>query len=433
MSTRPEAEKIITIDSVAYGGKGVGRRDGKVYFVEDSVPGDEVAVTISSDKERYADATVAEYKVRSTLRGPSPCAVSQSCGGCQWIEIDYATQLRWKQSFVDSALRRIGKLGDDFAVEILGSPKTLNYRNRVLLRLHFDGTNFTIGYFRRGTRELIQITGCHIAAPIINKTLSSIQSLATEGLQPFKARLELQEIYRENNEKAVVVTIYPGEGERCVIRDFATAIGQLPDVHWAGLVFDLSDAPTVLWDRDENIDFPTIPGQFQQVNMDLNRELRRLVREFVAKTSPARILDVFCGSGNLSLQLAAAGRYVEGVEFNKKAIVIAKRNASRHNLPSTTYIAGDGEAHLWKCDRAGETFDLVILDPPRQGMFKGMVPLRNIAPNYIIYVSCDPTTLARDLGYLCRKDFYTIERVVALDFFPNTYHVETVVFLRKNR
>ncbi len=432
--TTPEPNLInLTIDSVAYGGKGVSRFDGKVYFVEDTVPGDHVLARVETEKERYGDAKAQAFVTKSSLRGTSPCSVSEDCGGCQWIGINYPMQLNWKKSFVESALKRIGKLGEDYQVDILGSPNTLNYRNRILVRVHHHETGLKIGYFKRGSRELIPITACQIAAPLINQGLENIRALNLDTLEPFKVRIELQEVLDQEKAKKLVVTVYPAEGNQDHIRIFTDLIRELPMVHWAGLVFDLKDAPDVLWDEDLGLDFCTIPGQFQQVNMPLNRELRRLVKEFVDLHKPKRILDVFCGSGNLSLPLADGKRYVEGVEFNKKAIVMAKRGATRNSLTNTNYLSGDGEAHLWKCDRAKESFDLVILDPPRQGMYKGMVPLKNIAPNHIIYVSCDPTTLARDLGYLCRKDFYKIERVVSLDFFPNTYHVETVVFLKKTR
>ena len=167
--------------------------------------------------------------------------------------------------------------------------------------------------------------------------------------------------------------------------------------------------------------------------MDNARIMRGLIKERVDVAAPRTILDVCCGSGNLSLPLAAPGRLVEGVEANRHAIDVAKHNVAANGKSGLHYLAGDAERHLWKCDRDGERFDLVLLDPPRQGMHGGMMPLKNMGPETIIYVGCDPTTLARDLNYLLKNDAYRLDEAIALDFFPNTYHVETLAILKKNR
>jgi 23S rRNA (uracil1939-C5)-methyltransferase len=343
--------------------------------------------------------------------------------------IPYATQLEWKKSFVTSALRRIGKLADDVPVEILPSPALYEYRNRVLLRLHWtDERTLRCGYFRRQTRELVPITRCEIAASPLNGLITAISALSLGDTAPFKVRLELQQ-----TAAGAAVTEFPAEGPQGAQETLAAAVRAMPGVAWAGLVYDLRAAPLVPFDEQLGVKFATRPGQFQQVNAAHNQTLRAWIKERVEALKPARVLDVFCGSGNLSLPLADGRRYVEGVELNKDAIEVAKTNAAENGLTNVNYLAGDAEKHLWKCMRGNERFDLVLLDPPRQGLYKGMVPLRNIAPETIIYVSCDPTTLARDLGYLTRKDEYLVTEVLALDFFPNTFHVETVAVLRRNR
>lgn len=471
----------LTITSVAYGGKGVARqeqdlpidenpslstaaatdsadedssaaatggsRNGKVWFVEGAVTGDKVRARVTADEGRYGEAHMVELLEPSPLRQTALCPYERQCGGCQWMGIGYDQQLTWKKGFVETALRRIGKLKSEVPVTIIPSPTPFQYRNRVLVRAHWhpdvDGPagesvpgRFDVGYFARGSRRLVPIKRCEIAAEGLNQLILDLQGFRFPEAPAFKARLEMQEIRgtadHTGQGKSLVVTVYPAEGPREAMEALVTQLKTLSYVTWAGLVFELSSAPLVDFDHDLDRDFFTIPGQFQQINMGLNRTLRRLVKDKVEQEKPARILDVFCGSGNLTLPLADGTRYVEAIEFNKKAIVCAHRNAERNNLKNVCFLAGDAEKHLWKVARGGETFDLVILDPPRQGMYKGMVPLKNLAPKHIIYVSCDPTTLARDLGYLLRKDFYTIESVTALDFFPNTYHVETVVFLRRS-
>lgn len=418
--------------AMAYGGKGIARVDGKVIFVEGTLPGDVIDARLTEDKGRYASADLLRLREPSSLRGPSPCPVSAECGGCQWQGVAYDQQLTWKRGFIEAALQRIGKLPGDTAppLEVFASPTTQGYRNRVLVRLHVQSDGrVTLGYFRRGTHELVPTRTCMIAAPAINTGLAALAELKLPQLAGLRVRLELQEIA---DDEKLVVTIYPSDGASSAASELTEIVRHLPMVHWAGLVFDLKNAPLVPLETDLGIQFLTQPGQFQQVNLALNRSLRRLVREHVESVQATRILDLFCGSGNLSLPLADGMRYIEGVEFNKKAIHCAKETATANGISHVLYLAGDAEKHLWKCSKAGESFDLVILDPPRQGMYQGMIPLKNLQPEHIIYVSCDPTTLARDLGALCKKDHYRIERLVALDFFPNTHHIETVACLRRS-
>lgn len=419
------------VEAMAYGGKGISRVDGKVLFAEGAIPGDTLKVRLTEDKGRYATAIIESVVEPSPLRQASPCAYSEECGGCQWQGIAYEQQLEWKRGFVAAALERIGKLPGATApsIELIGSSTPQNYRNRILLRLHVaaDG-HVDLGYFRRGTHELVPISACSIAAPALNRSLAAIRSLNLHHLAGLRVRLELQEVNLP--ETQLVATVYPSDGGRQAASAFVAHLRALPDVAWAGLVFDLESAPLVPFEHDLGIQFLTQAGQFQQVNLALNRVLRRLVKEHTDTIKAKRILDLFCGSGNLSLPLADGLRYIEGIESNKKAIRCANATVDHNQLSGFLYLAGDAEKHLWKCSRANEEFDLVILDPPRQGMYQGMIPLKNLNPQHIIYVSCDPTTLARDLGALCKKNLYRIERLVALDFFPNTYHIETVAFLR---
>ena len=239
----------------------------------------------------------------------------------------------------------------------------------------------------------------------------------------------------------IAIVLYPTEGEKQDLAKLKDYLNRLPGVLWVGSVFDLEDAPIFAFEETSNIPsfpeererivFSTSPGMFQQVNINLNGKLRQLVTQYVKSKNPSKILDLFCGSGNLSLMLSDQNRYIEGIETNRSSIKCAQFNVAINNIQNSQYFRGDTEAHLWKCAKKGESFDLVLTDPPREGMYKGIIPLLKIFPKNIVYVSCDPATLARDLGSLCNKG-YKIEKIEAFDFFPNTYHVETAVFLERN-
>jgi 23S rRNA (uracil1939-C5)-methyltransferase len=450
-STTTEAagrELDLEVSAVAYGGKGIGREaprgaepcgQGKVWFVRGAVEGDRVRAKVTSDSGRYGDADLVELLRPSPARGEALCKHAGTCGGCDWQGIAYEQQLAWKKSFVTSALTRIGKLPKTVEVTAIGAPSPVAYRNRVLVRAHHhEGeSRLRLGYFQRGTHVLAAIESCAIAHPALNRTIAALRELDVAALAPFTVRIEIQALPLLADAAAteaaypVVLTAYPGSGSNDAIRALVTRAREAANVAWAGLVFDLKRAPTFPFDTDLGRTFPTQPGQFQQVNVAMNRVLRRLVAEHADAVHAERVLDVCCGSGNLSLPLADGARYVEGVEANAAAISSAAEAVKAQGLQGAVYIAGDAERHLWKCARGGERFDLIILDPPRQGMREGMVPLKKIAAAHVVYVGCDPTTLARDVSYLTRGDEYVIDRVVALDFFPNTYHVETVAFLRR--
>ena len=423
---------LLTISSMAYGGNGVARLDGKVYFVADAIEGDVVKARVTEDKERYANAEVSEFVSYSPFREKPRCPFITNCGGCQWMGVPYTQQLAWKRDFIVSSLKRIGKIPEHLSIDVNPSPDIYNYRNRVMIRVHIsDRSVLTCGYFKRGTRELVPINRCDIANETINKLIGHITTVDLNGLKNIKFRMEIQELPAESGK--LVVTITPADGDKKATKAFTENLCTLDYISWSGMSFDLKDAPTIPFDQQFSRTFLTLPGQFQQVNVAHNKNLRTFISDIVAEYRPQSILDVFCGSGNLSIGVAEKGRLIEGIEANSVAIDCAKKNVAENNISDATYIAGDAEKHLLKLCRANAKFDLVILDPPRQGSHGGLPSLMALAPKQIVYVSCDPTTLARDIGFLCRNQDYRIKSITGFDFFPNTYHVETVVVLERTQ
>lgn len=344
--------------------------------------------------------------------------------------IPYSQQLAWKKDFILSSLKRIGKIPDNIAIEVKPSPEIYNYRNRIMIRVHVsDRSVLTCGYFKRGTRDLVPINRCDIANETVNKLVKHITTTGLEGLKNIKFRMEIQELPAGSGK--LVVTVTPADGDKKVTQAFTESLRTLNYVTWAGMSSDLKEAPLLTFDQQFDRTFLTLPGQFQQVNVKHNQNLRTFIAALVDEYKPNSVLDIFCGSGNLSIGIAKEGTYIEGVEANSIAIDCAKKNVEANSVSNATYIAGDAEKHLLKLSRSHTKFDLVILDPPRQGFHGGMTSLKTIAPKQIIYVSCDPTTLARDIGFLCRDQDYHIKSITGFDFFPNTYHVETVVVLER--
>ena len=425
-----EAQELtVNIEKVGYGAFGIARHEGQTIFVPGSIPGDKVQISIERDKGRYAHAKLLSYLDRSPHTKSSPCAY-ESCGGCQWLHAKASEQLAWKQSFVRDAFERIGKLTVPSDYQLIPSPDEFHYRNRVLLRgtVHGDG-KIGVGFFKKATKDQVHIEKCMIARPVLNQLIEKLSRMEV-SVKPQKFRMELQEFEAFSDQTAQVsVVIHPVLKHDRSLDLLAEKMRTLPEVIWAGLFHELKKPPFLALEESEGLSYFSAPGQFFQVNLSHNRRLRSFVKTEVEKTSYAdKVLDLFCGSGNLSLGLAALGKKVVGIETNPIAIEAAKYAVTYNQLEKCTYKSEDALKYLSKALKKREHFDVVIVDPPRAGMKEGMSLLREIAPRKIIYVSCDPNTLARDLAVM--KHDYKLESLRSFDFFPNTYHVETAAVLQ---
>jgi 23S rRNA (uracil1939-C5)-methyltransferase len=433
-----EADLIeLRIESTAFGGKGVARKDGKVFFVEGTVAGDVALCAVVEASDRYSEARVVKLVEPSAHRGPPPCPVSDVCGGCQWQGIPYETQLEWKKSFVLNALKRIGKIDNPVEIEMMPSPRINGYRNRIFMRARLQPNGqIHLGYFKRASQDFVSIERCAIAVARINEFIKTVKDLSFAGecknanvASEVKFRLEVQDLPSESSSSGhLLVTIYDPDDKNFPIESIIEKIRLMPSVKWCGNSRELHNSPFVLFENNLERQFHTAPGIFQQINIDHNHSVRAMVVDAVDKFQPDRILDVFCGSGNLSLGLADGKRTIDGIEYSRRAIEVAKHNVSSQGLQNVNYYSGDTEKFLWRVAKQGIRYDLIIADPPREGMFKALIPMMKIRPQQIIYISCDPTTLSRDLSSLCRS-IYKITKFVALDFFPNTYHIESFVIL----
>lgn len=419
---------------MAFGGKGIARFDGLVYFVRDTVPGDEVLVRIDKKKKRYAEARVVQFLKKSSLRRESKCSYAKECGGCVWDEISYEDQIEWKKQFVESALQRIGKIEDECEISFEPSPMQHGYRNRIRLRGYIDRSgSMRLGYYKRDSRDMTQINRCAIAADGINLYLEEILNKKFSSKISDKFQIEIQELYPSSEEdvKVLVTVLYERGNNRENLRPLCDSINEMPRVSWCGFPYEAKKAPFFLYDEQNDVKFYTKPAQFQQVNRDGNRRLRTQIYDFVKEIGAKKILDLYCGSGNLSYFLQGEDSFIRGVENNPHSILAAKYGVGKNPLKGTyDYICDDVETYLKKivANKDRENFDLIISDPPREGMGQAIGLLATLNPNYIVLVGCDPNHLARDFGAMVEKGYKPM-KIELYDFFPNTFHVETVVFL----
>ncbi|MEA3211864.1 MAG: rRNA (uracil1939-C5)-methyltransferase [Chthoniobacter sp.] len=345
----------LTIQDVAFGGKGVARHAGKVVFVPFTIPGEEVTAEIVREKKKFVEADLVSVVTPSADRVAPPCPYFGRCGGCAYQHIAYPRQLALKAAQVEQTLRRVGRLADVPMQPIVPAPKTYGYRNRI--RVHVaDGI---VGFYASDAHALVDIEECSIAAPVVNEALRRLRGA---GMQ----------------------------------------------------------------DGDYSLRAPGGGPFFEQTNPEVTAELVALVRDSV-RDGQQLLIDAYCGGGLFARELAPRFEKVIGIEENPHAVEAARRAAR----PNERYLQGDVASYLGEIlatHEAGRT--TLLLDPPAIGLAPRVIDLAVAgAPAEIVYVSCNPATLARDLALLCRS--YALTAVTPVDMFPQTAEIEVVAHLRR--
>jgi 23S rRNA (uracil1939-C5)-methyltransferase len=388
-----EAERL------SYGGDAVARHEGLAVFIPLGAPGERLRVRIIERKKSFARGVIEEIIEPSPDRREAPCVYFGRCGGCQLQHLSYPAQLSAKASFVGDALKRIGKIDWPREIEV-SSSEEFGYRTRAQLKSErvtnpSGGSEVRVGFHRAGSHSVIDVESCPILTPELNSALSSIRSGISASM--------------------------PGEIE---LAEGDTEVGSAPPV------------PQV---RAETVTrkiggetYAFSPSTFFQGNRFL---LEELVDEAVGEESGKLALDLYAGVGLFTVRLARAFERVIGVESDPRASSFARTNLSENGVANIEFHNDRAEGWLRGfaakiAGRGEESPDLVVLDPPRSGAAEAMDHLIDLRPGRISYVSCDPSTLARDLRKLLDSG-YDLRSVKAFDLFPQTYHVETVARLRR--
>ncbi len=430
MPIQLEQEIDLVIERLGINGEGVGRYEGFTLFVDGALPGEKVRARICERRKTFARAQVVQFFSRSPQRIEPSCPLFGRCGGCQLMHLEYREQLEAKRMRVVDALQRIAKL-DTEVLPCISSPQPLAYRNKIQLPV---SSNNRLGLFARNTHDLVEIEQCGIHCALGEKALGHIQSflkhskttdlkhvliktavhakqilvvLVTRTKEPLNSLAD--RILQAMSEiKGVVQNINPTDSNVILGSQFQTLAGQ----GW-------------IEEKLCGLDFKVSPASFFQVNPMQAEALYKKVLELAHFTGNERVLDAYCGVGTLSLLAARVAKEVIGIEFVAEAIVDAKINAQRNHIENTQFICGLAEE---KIATLGEV-DVAILNPPRKGCEPIFLEtLIEKKPRRIIYVSCDPATLARDLQFLTQKN-YRLETVQPFDMFPQTMHVECVASL----
>jgi 23S rRNA (uracil1939-C5)-methyltransferase len=417
----------LKIDSLAYGPYGVGRVAGRVVFVPFTAPGDEGEVAIVEEKKGYAIGTLLSLSQPSQQRRTPPCPYLPRCGGCPWQHISYQEQLKAKEQLLREHLRRIGGLSDPPLLPIIPSPNEWRYRHR--LRLRFDDEK-RLGFYQARSHEVVEIATCLIAEEVVSTHLS----LAREWLVSLRTTVRRVEIIAQGLAPRVIL-LGNAEGSFHAADEAVSTAFLRAHPSVTGLVLfgrrwrhTWGDTRAVLDLGVDGLSVRVSQGGFTQVNPAGNQELIAVLLGLGEFRSEQRVLELYCGAGNFSLPIARRVRELVGIEQDRVSVADAVENAREQRLTNCRFLCASARQSVRDLAQRGENFDVVVLDPPRAGAAEVMVDLPRLRAQRILYVSCHPATLARDVRTLIGHG-YRVHRVQPLDLFPHTYHVETVAVL----
>lgn len=429
-------------------GDGVGKENGRVVFVPNTVPGDRVVVRLLHVKPKYAHGKVQQIKQSSLSRIRPSCIVADKCGGCQWQHIDYELQLEAKRNRVIQTLERIGGFVEPPVAPVLRAPEPLGYRNKASYPVGTSGEGKLIaGYYQKNSHKLINLNHCPIQDPRLEPLLKQVkQDIQKRGWKPYNEKLHQGNIRhisfrigRRTGE--ILLTIIakqiniPGIEEQAQewLDHYPPLVGVMLNQNGdrTNVIFG-SDTRCIagkpyLRENFADLEFQIPPETFFQVYTETSEALLQIIQSELNLQGNELILDTYCGIGTLTLPLAKQAKQAVGLEMQAKAVEQAKLNAQINNIKNVNFYAGKVEELLPKMRLKP---DVVVLDPPRKGCEAQVIEtLLKSKPERIVYVSCKMSTLARDLKLLCENKVYNITKVFPADFFPQTAHVEAAAFV----
>lgn len=438
----------LSIRNLGSHGEGVGTLDGFTFFVEGALPGEKVDVEVLLVKKTYGTGKLLRIIHESPDRVKPVCPLFARCGGCQIMHLDYQAQLAQKRQRVVDAFHRIGKLTDVEISPCQASPAPLYYRNKVQAPIKQGKNGIRVGFYARNSHDLVDVDTCYIHCELGQEVYeTATELLKSSGISAYdwkSLKGELRHLIVKtavNRKEALVVIVTRGKATPSLEQVAEEICQRHPEVK--GVIQNINPSPhnvvlgrqyvclaggSYMEEEILGLLFRVSPASFFQVNPWQARQLYQQVIDWAALKGTETVLDAYCGVGTLSLLLAREAKQVIGVECVQQAIDDAEKNAALNEIENVTFVCAEAEKWI----QHSEPMDLVVLNPPRKGCDPEMIQaVGKMQPPKVLYVSCDPATLARDLAGL-REYGYQIDAVQPFDMFPQTAHVETVVMCSKS-
>lgn len=441
----------LEITSLGHSGEGVGRYHGFTVFVPDALPGEKVTATAEVVKQNYAKARLDAVLTPSPARVAPRCAVYRRCGGCQLQHLLYPAQLAVKRQTVIDAVARIGKLDGVDVHPTLGAAEPWHYRNKMQFPVGLSGGRLAVGCFAPGSHDIVDVDDCHIQHAANNAVAGTVRTaLAELGIPPYDeksgrgvVRHVLGRVGTASGEVMTVIVTATADlpCKDSVIarlrRDIQGLVSVVHNVNPARTNVILGRQTATIWGRDTIVDrigdflFRVSARSFFQVNTAQAAVLYRKAEEYAGLTGAETVIDAYCGTGTITLFLARRAAKVYGIEVVADAVADARANAAANGINNVEYIVGDAVEVMPKLRAHGVQPHAIVVDPPRAGCAPVVLDtFVRMRPERIVYVSCNPASLARDLAILADGG-YRVREIQPVDMFPQTFHIESVVLLQR--
>ena len=442
-------EKLKIVD-IGDSGNGIGKLNEFTIFTDKGIIGDILKVEIIKKDKKFAKAKMIKVIQPSQKRVEPQCKYFEECGGCQIQDMDYEEQLKFKKDKVENALKRIGKLENIKVNDIIGMKNPYNYRNKVQFPIQKNGKEIKIGFYKKGTHNVVDVGKCLIQSDKGNEVLEKVRKIIKESnisiYDKQKHKGVLRHILIRNSEKGkeIMVVLVTNGNNLSHKKTFIRELSKIEEVKSIVQNINSKKGSAILGSKNiviygknkindfiGNMKYEISPLSFFQVNDIQTEKLYNKVLEYAELTGEEIVFDLYCGIGTISLFLAKKAKKVYGVEIIDEAIEDAKKNAEKNNIDNAEFIVGKAETEIPKLYDERIKADVVVVDPPRSGCDQSLLKtIVKMNPKKIVYVSCKPSTLARDLKYLVELG-YEVKKVQPVDMFPHSTHVECCVKLEK--
>lgn len=439
----------LTITGYSHSGEGVGKYEGFTLFVPFAVLGERILAQVEAVKKNHGRARMVEVIRPSPERSAPPCGVFGKCGGCQLQHVSYAEQLRMKERQVRDSFFRIGRMEEVMIHPVIGMDHPWGYRNKAQVPFGMEGGKVVAGFYAPKSHRIVDTDACLIQHPLNDRVIRKVKQLARRLNTPIYDERNHCGILRHvmvrtgfHTGECMVVLVTNGENlprRQQWVEELRREIPGLKSVVQnvnprrtnviLGPENRLLWGRKVIYDRIGDVVFAISPNSFFQVNPVQTKVLYDQVAKYAALTGVETVIDAYCGIGTIALYLARRAKRVYGVDVVGAAIRDAKQNAALNGMGHVTFEEGAAEEVMPRWHREGIRPDVIVLDPPRKGCDPALLETAaSMKPGRIVYVSCNPATLARDAKYLSELG-YRVREVQPVDMFPQTGHVECCALL----
>lgn len=443
----------LKIKRLGINGEGIGYYQRQVVFVNGALPSEEVTAAITDIKNNHAVGRIIKIHKASSHRQAEPCALSAKCGGCQLLHMSHEGQMKAKKELVIEAFQKYCGMKNPPVRNVDGMDNPWQYRNKAQLQIGREKGQIAAGLYSLNSRQLVNLSECPVQSQVINKVVKlTVKILGELGIEPYNERkktgvvrtLVVRNGFATGDVQLTLVTGNKNlpKSEQLVqrlCRDIPELTGISQNINSSRSPLVFGKETVHLWGTEKirerlgNLEFSLSPRAFFQLNPGQTVKLYNYVVEAAGLTGKEAVVDAYCGVGTIALWLASKAREVRGIEEIPEAIQDAKKNAKNAATQNTTFFVGRAEELLPRWVKTGYKPDVIVVDPPRTGLDRSLMDAAaGVKAKRLVYVSCNPATLAKDCSYLLGNG-YKVEWVQPVDMFPHTAHVECVVRIQRQK